>query len=206
MELSFTCISRLFTFMQLLQSDIYPEVPTTLHDDVTEKALSYLLEQYPLTPGATVLDVGCGQGVALDRFRSLGFCATGINLDKTDLEACQDKGHHVIQMDQSFLEFPDGSFDLIWARHVIEHSIFPYFTLSGFARVLKPGGILYLEVPGAETTCRHELNPNHYSILSHTMWSSLMERVGLPAQAGQKYFLKSEQGPDEYWGFYGVKI
>jgi SAM-dependent methyltransferase len=192
-------------FMQQLQSDIYPDAPTALHDDITEKALGYLLEQYPQAPGAKVLEVGCGQGVSLERFRSLGLCATGINLDKTDLEVCTGKGHHVLQMDQSFLEFPDESFDLIWARHVIEHSIFPYFTLSGFARVLKPGGVLYLEVPVAETACRHELNLNHYSILSHTMWSSLMERGGIPVQAGQKYFLKCEHGPDEYWGFYGVK-
>ena len=206
MGLSFTSINRLFMFMQQLQSDIYPEAATPIHDEITGKALSYLLDQYPQSPGAKVLDVGCGQGVSLDRFRALGFCATGVNLDKTDIEACLGKGHHVLQMDQSFLEFPDESFDLVWARHVIEHSIFPYFTLSGFARVLKPGGILYLEVPGGETTYRHELNLNHYSILSHTMWLSLMERVGLPVQDAQKYFLKSEHGPDEYWGFYGVKV
>jgi 2-polyprenyl-3-methyl-5-hydroxy-6-metoxy-1,4-benzoquinol methylase len=206
MELSFSSISRLLMFMQQLQSDVYPEAPTTLHDSVTNEALSHLLQHFPLSPGAAVLDVGCGQGVALDRFCSLGFHVTGINLDLADIQICRDKGHQVLQMDQSFLEFPDESFDLVWARHVIEHSIFPFFTLSGFSRVLKPGGMLYLEVPGGETTFRHELNPNHYSILSHTMWLSLMERVGLPAQDAQKYYLGSEHGPDEYWGFYGRKV
>jgi SAM-dependent methyltransferase len=205
MDLSYNSISRFFTFLQHLQSDVYPEAPTKLHDDITQRALDHLLEHFPLRCGAAVLDVGCGQGVALDRFRSFGFNATGINLDNEDIVACRDKGHNVLQMDQSFLDFPDESFDLVWARHVIEHSIFPYYTLAGFARVLKPGGIVYLEVPGAETTNQHELNPNHYSILSHTMWLSLMERAGLPARDAQKYYIKCEQGPDEYWGFYGVK-
>jgi len=208
MELSFNSISRLLVFMQQLQADIYPEAPTTLHDSVTQDALSHLLEHFPLIPGAAVLDVGCGQGVALDRFRSLGFHVTGVNLDLADIQICRNKGHQVLQMDQSFLEFPDASFDLVWARHVIEHSIFPYFTLSGFSRVLKPGGMIYLEVPGVETNFRHERNPNHYSILSHTMWLSLMERVGFSTQDAQKYHLGDEHGSDEdeYWGFYARKV
>lgn len=205
MELSFNSISRLLTFMQQLQSDIYPEAPTTIHDSITEQALQHVVNNYSLPRGARVLDVGCGQGVALDRFQKLGFSATGVNLDMTDIQICRAKGHQVLQMDQSFLDFPDQSFDLLWARHVIEHSIFPYFTLSGFARLLKPGGVLYLEMPGTETTFKHEVNPNHYSILSHTMWLSLIERVGINVRESQQYRLKSDDGPDEYWGFFGVK-
>lgn len=81
-------------------------------------------------------------------------------------------------MDQSFLDFPDGTFDVVWCRHCLEHSIFPYFTLSGFHRILRPGGWLYVEVPVPDTSCAHQTNRNHYSVLGKSMLGSLIERSG----------------------------
>jgi hypothetical protein len=34
------------------------------------------------------------------------------------------------QMDQSFFDFPDATFDPIWARHIVEHGYLPLFTLT----------------------------------------------------------------------------
>lgn len=198
-------IDRLVNFMHNLSSDTYPEAPSTIHSDVTAKAITYLFSSYSIPHGALILDVGCGQGVALQHFIERGCRPVGITLNEIDLEECHKQNYTVAQMDQSFLDFPEATFYLIWARHVVEHSIFPYFTLTEFARVLKPGGQLYLEVPGAETACRHELNVNHYSILSHTMWLSLLERSGFTISEAQKYFLKNEEGSDIYWAFFGEK-
>lgn len=192
-------------FMENIATEAYPEAPSPIHTQITAKAIDHLFTNYGIPPNALVLDVGCGQGVALKHFVEQGCRPVGITLNLTDLEECRKQGYTVAQMDQSFLDFDDATFDLIWARHVVEHSIFPYFTLTEFARVLKPGGILYLEVPAAETTYRHELNRNHYSILSRTMWLSLLDRSGLTAQEAQSYFLKGEDGPDEYWAFWGRK-
>lgn len=196
---------RLQLFLNTIASETYPEAPSPIHSDLTAKAIDYLFTQYPVPHAALVLDVGCGQGVALRHFVERGCRPVGITLNPTDVDVCQKQGYTVAQMDQSFLAFDDATFDIVWARHVVEHSIFPYFTLSEFARVLKPGGLLYLEVPGAETTYKHELNVNHYSILSHTMWLSLLERSGFHTSEAQKYFLKSAEGPDEYWAFWGDK-
>lgn len=191
--------------MEKIAAEVYPEAPSALHTQVTAKAIEHLFAAYTIAEQALVLDVGCGQGVALQHFVKRGCRPVGITLNTTDLEECRRQGYTVAQMDQSFLDFEDSTFDLVWARHVVEHSIFPYFTLTEFARILKPGGLLYLEVPGAETSCKHELNRNHYSILSRTMWCSLLERSGFSITEEQTYFLKNEQGPDEYWGFFGVK-
>lgn len=192
-------------FLDKIATEAYPEAPSPIHTEITAKAIKHLFTSYDVPHNALVLDVGCGQGVALKHFTEQGCRPVGITLNLTDLEECRKQGYTVAQMDQSFLDFCDATFDLIWARHVVEHSIFPYFTLTEFSRVLKPGGLLYLEVPAAETTYKHETNPNHYSILSQTMWLSLLDRSSLTAQEAQSYFLKNEDGPDEYWAFWGRK-
>lgn len=202
MTLSFDGIARFANFLQHLQHDAYPEEPSPLHGNVTEFALTHLLEQFSIPAGTRVLDIGCGQGVALERFRAKGMHATGITLDDTDLAVCRANGFDVCKMDQSFLEFEDATFDLIWARHVIEHSIMPLYTLHEYRRVLRPGGHLYLEVP-APDTIGHEKNINHYSVLGQQMWLSLLERSGFQVHDTQTYFLKLTSGtPDHFWGFF----
>jgi len=197
---------RMQRFLEQIATENYPEEPSAIHSQITAKAIEYLFANYAIPQNALVLDVGCGQGVALHHFLERRCRPVGITLNATDLDICRKYGYTVAQMDQSFLDFDNETFHLIWARHVVEHSVFPYFTLTEFRRVLKPGGLLYLEVPGAETTCRHELNENHYSILSYTMWLSLLSRSGFNTSEAQKYFLKGQDGPDEYWAFYSEKV
>lgn len=199
-------LDNILKFMGKIVLETYPEAPSPIHTQITTEAIDHLFNHYMTPNGALILDVGCGQGVALQYFAERGCRPVGVTLNTTDLEECRKQGYTVAQMDQSFLDFEDGTFELVWARHVVEHSIFPYYTLTEFARVLKPGGLLYLEVPGAETTYKHELNINHYSILSHTMWLSLLERSGFHIQESQKYFLQGTAGPDEYWAFFGQKL
>lgn len=195
----------LLEFITRRSVETYPEESSPIHTQLTAMAIDHLFSNYTIPYGTLVLDVGCGQGVALKHFVERGCRPVGITLNTTDLEECRKQGYTVAQMDQSFLEFPDATFDLIWARHVVEHSIFPYFTLTEFARVLKPGGMLYLEVPATETTYKHELNPNHYSILSHTMWLSLLGRSGFTTAEAQNFSLEGTAGPDEYWAFFTQK-
>ena len=104
-------------------------------------------------------------------------------------------------MDQSFLEFNDETFDLIWCRHCLEHSIVPYFTLSGFFRALKPTGFLYIEVPAPDTSSKHQTNRNHYSILGKSMWVELIKRTGFKLLEVIDIDLEVPSGPDTYWAF-----
>jgi SAM-dependent methyltransferase len=46
----------------------------------------------------------------------------------------------------------DGSLDFVIANHFLEHCKDPLLTLSYFARVLRPGGIVYLAVPDKRHT------------------------------------------------------
>jgi SAM-dependent methyltransferase len=135
------------------------------------------------------------------RFCAEGLVATGIALGE-DVLVCQREGLDVREMDQSFLEFEDNSFDVVWRRHALEHSVFPYFTLSGFRRVLNPAGILYIEVPAPDTSCHHEKNLNHYSVLGKSMWLSLFERAGFVLEEELDVNFTVPAGPDLYWCFF----
>ena len=192
---------RLAGFLEELKGDTYPEVPAEPHISITRQMVERIASACPLPAGAKVLDVGCGQGVALDHFERRGFVATGITLNRTDVSACRAKGFHVREMDQSFLDFDVAEFDLVWCRHCLEHSIFPYFTLAGFGRVLRPGGWLYVEVPAPDTACRHQANQNHYSVLGKSMWTELLVRSGFELKDVSEIHFTVPAGPDVYWAF-----
>ena len=202
MEITFSQLARLVSFVNKIEGETYPEAPSFIHSEITGKVLDTLLPQYLIDHGARILDIGCGQGPALNIFRDKGYrSVVGITLNDEDVRICRENGHDVRKMDQSFLEFPDDSFDFVWARHVIEHSVFPYFTLTEFVRVLASGGMLYLEVPAPETSCHHETNPNHYSVLGRGAWISLLNRCGFIVRDDVRFGFTTPMGPDEYWGF-----
>jgi ubiquinone/menaquinone biosynthesis C-methylase UbiE len=201
MKLSKTKISKIEKFLAKVQNDIYPEPPSQLHREITEKMVNYVMHEGYLRPGDTILDIGCGQGVALELFSKNGFSAVGITLGKDDLKACREEGFNVYEMDQSFLDFPDRQFDFIWCRHCLEHSIFPYFTLTELFRVLKTHGRLYVEVPAPDTSCNHQTNQNHYSVLGKSMWSELIKRVGFKLLKVLEINFETPMGRDTYYTF-----
>lgn len=191
---------RLDAFLEKLRRDIYPEAEDQGHSTITREMFKRLVELHPLAPGAAVLDVGCGQGVGLEVFRDAGLAPVGVTLGE-DAQVCRGKGFKVVEMDLSFLDFEDGRFDLVWCRHALEHSVLPYFTLSEMHRVLKPGGALYVEVPAPDTSCAHQTNPNHYSVLGKSMWLELIRRTGFETLGQVDINFPTGLGPDTYWAF-----
>lgn len=194
-------LDKLIAFIRKVQGQVYAEPLSATNQQVTETMLPQVLRRYHILPNARILDVGCGQGPALKWLTEHGYRPVGITLCREDVEVCRRNGYEVYPMDQSFLNFPDDSFDLLWVRHCIEHSIFPFYTLSEFYRVLKPGGILYLEIPAPETPARHETNANHYSILPSGMWMSLLERTGFFQISRADITVAVPIGQDTYWAF-----
>jgi predicted SAM-dependent methyltransferase len=59
-------------------------------------------------------------------------------------------------------QFADGSIEIIYASHVLEHVPYNFAmlkTLKEWFRVLKPGGTVMISVPDLETLCRLFLHP-----------------------------------------------
>lgn len=191
---------RLEGFLDRLTGDVYPEPSSKLHLTIIQQTVANLLRGNHLRAGDRVLDVGCGQGDAMELFRQNGMEATGIALG-TDIEACRARGLDAVEMDMARLDFPDAAFDVVWCRHALEHSIFPLFTLAEFRRLLRPGGRLYVEVPAPDTVAHHERNPNHYSVLGKSMWLSLFGKAGFDVALLWDLNFTLEIGPDTYWAF-----
>ena len=198
-------VARLERFFERIRGETYPEAPSGLHSDLSRRMLDHLESKYTPAPWARVLDVGCGQGVALEMFAARNYRATGITLNGEDVRICREKGFDVAEMDQSFLDFGDDEFDLLWCRHCLEHSVMPLFTLSEFARVLRPHGLLYVEVPAPDTVCRHQANANHYSVLPLSMWEQLIARAGFRLLETVQLRFTLAAGPDTYWTFFARK-
>jgi SAM-dependent methyltransferase len=162
--------ARLDAFLDERNTEVALDYEMAQHVKFTQAALWWIEEAGLLGAGVKVLDVGVGCGIAFDIMKVKGVDVAGIDL-RPQLDG-------VICADQSFLPFDAGAFDGVWARHVLEHSPMPFFTLTEYYRVLRPGGWCYVEVPDQNTGCAHEANANHYSILSENMWLRLMLRAG----------------------------
>lgn len=190
-------MSRLLQFLAQAAATAYPEPRSDGHDSITQTMAAEVVKY--LQPGACILDIGCGQGPALAWFREHGYCATGTTLCKEDLKHCEAVGFNVLMADMHSLPVRDGRFDCVWARHVLEHSVAPFFALHEMHRALKPGGIIYVEVPLPGTSCHHEANPNHYSVLTPDMWQSLIARTGFELLKTVTINLETAAGPDVYF-------
>lgn len=158
---------------------IYNEEESGYHQTVTEDVVDRFIVPENVPKDAKILDLGCGRGYFLDKMKTLNYTnVTGVTLSREDVTHCTTKGHTVQLRDMNFLSERDESVDMLFARHSLEHSPFPYITLLEYNRVLKSNGLLYIEVPAPDCDRPHETNKNHYSILGRSMWLSLLQRTG----------------------------
>jgi len=75
--------ARFDRFLKTLWKDVYPEYTSGLHDHITAQVWKRVKDTYPMPEGAKVLDIGCGQGVALKHFAADKLDALGIAIGET---------------------------------------------------------------------------------------------------------------------------
>jgi SAM-dependent methyltransferase len=68
-----------------------------------------------------ILDVGCGIGRTMSKFKKYGFEVVGIDNSKKSVSFCGKKGLKVSEMDASSMDFADNSFDVVFAEGLLEH-------------------------------------------------------------------------------------
>jgi phosphatidylethanolamine/phosphatidyl-N-methylethanolamine N-methyltransferase len=115
--------------------------------------------------GGRVLEVGVGTGMSLPLY-SKNCKLSGVDLSEPMLRKAQERvtelGLNNVEglwvMDAEHLSFPDNSFDVVVAQHVITTCPNPEAALDELARVLKPGGeIILISRVGAEAGLRRSL-------------------------------------------------
>jgi len=95
----------------------------------------------------STLDAGCSAGYVLDAARSLGLHPTGIDYAAYAAGLASKRGFCAAHASLTELPFRDESFDIVTAKHTLEHVRTPRKAFSEIARVLRPGGVALIVVP-----------------------------------------------------------
>jgi len=95
------------------------------------------------------LDIGCGPGFLLSQANARGWQCMGLDSSPFAPRFARerfglDNVHTGLIED---VDFKGKTFDVISMQHVIEHLYEPVPTMREILKLLKPGGILYLETP-----------------------------------------------------------
>lgn len=115
-------------------------------DNVVTKEFSGLLDRITPGPGGKLLDVGCAMGVFLDLAQKRGWKVQGVELSAYASQYAREKfGLTVHNGTLEGAAFPDASFDAVTAWDVLEHLADPVSFLKEVKRVLKPGGLVFVE-------------------------------------------------------------
>lgn len=110
-----------------------------------------LIRKYLETPGKKILDYGCGTGSFVIAAANAGFSSAGYERDDKARMISKQNGAEVLASKNQVFENNTNSFDVITLWHVLEHlHDFPQI-LKDFYRVLKPGGLIIIAVPIANS-------------------------------------------------------
>lgn len=105
-----------------------------------------LMERVPLRPGGRVLDLGAGPGAYTREISSRGLRCVGADYSHNVLLAARRRGGQpYVQADAYHLPFRNGTFDAVVCIGVLQSLEKAADALGEMARVLSPGGWLFLD-------------------------------------------------------------
>lgn len=143
-------------------------------------------EAHAGTPDATILDVGCGRGELLELLQSHHLVAYGVDLNRTMVDLCRERGLNVQEGDAiaCLREIQTNTLGAVTGIHIIEH--LPLDLLISLfdetLRVLRPGGIVIFETPNPENirvgACNFYYDPTHRNPLPPIPMQFLLEARG----------------------------
>jgi len=117
-------------------------------DEYRYDKLNYLprLVDVSTYQGKSLLEVGCGAGIDLVRFARAGAVVTGIDLSTTAIELARKNIEQnglkadLWVMNGESMQFPDNSFDVVYAHGVLQYTADVEKMVAEIHRVVKPGG------------------------------------------------------------------
>ena len=138
-----------------------------------------------------LLDIGCGLGLFVKDASERGWEAQGIDLDKDLIEYGKKKFHlDLICARLEEANFPDGFFDVITMFNLLDHIGEPLTFLKEAERVLKPGGVVYLNLhdAGGWKAKKFKENWSAYCPPGHLYYYNLKTLEAMLHKIGLKFF------------------
>ncbi|MGD8512925.1 MAG: class I SAM-dependent methyltransferase, partial [Deltaproteobacteria bacterium] len=141
----------------------------------------------PFVPSGRAIDIGCGNGKFMRTMNALGWHFEGVEFNSTAVDICRREGLKVFHGDLHEVAFEDNAFDLVSARHVIEHMPDPGDFVAEIVRILKKGGRLVIRTPNSQALGRQWFGkywyanevPRHLVLFNPGSLRMLTERHGL---------------------------
>lgn len=152
-----------------------------------EKPVRFDYIGHYMTPGAKLLDVGCGDVAPYSTLTyNPGIIFSGI--DWHDISGKRDM-EYFLQGDlegNALKELPDNHYDIINLSHIIEHISDGAYLLKVLVSKLKPGGIIYIETPSERSLTLPSMygtlhfwdDPTHKKVYSLSEMTTTLEENG----------------------------
>ena len=152
--------------------------------------------------GMAVLDAGCGTGIFSAIFARNGAGrVVGIDISPGSLETARGLKEKFNLANVSFerqdmlqLPFADGTFDIVWAWGTVHHTTDPLRAISELARVLRPGGSIFLAVyKRTKLTWIHEIIRKTLVKTPKQSWTALSKIMAFFLSPVVFFFKKREK-------------
>lgn len=153
-----------------------------------------ILDGWDLSGSTTVLDVGCGSGQTAIPAAAKGLKVTGVDIAENLIEAAREAAA-AAQLDVQFdvgdaeaLPYADHSFDAVISLIGAIFAPRPERVMAEFARVLKPGGKLYManwtstSMPALMFKCCSEVVAPPPGLVPPVLWgdeTTMQQRLAL---------------------------
>lgn len=148
-----------------------------------------------LSAPCVALDVGTAGGEFAYLLQTLGHDVHGIEPNKGYAEySIREYG---LKVQSGFIQeavFANEAFDTITLWHVLEHTEDPYAVLVKLHSLLKPSGVLVIEVPNIEATCQSPKSTFHEAHLFNFNVKTLNKLAEKASLVEQEHFLSADGG------------
>ena len=163
---------------QMLAAHLDPNTEAaSRRPETIDRVVRWLIETLGLTPGASLLDLGCGPGLYTSRFACAGFHVTGVDYSRRSIayasQYAKENGLEIIYRYENYLELKDeNQYD---AAFLIYGDFCPLNPegrarlLSNVQRALRPNGKFVLDVTTRECRMKHG-NKNRWYAAEKGFW------------------------------------